>query len=141
MTFVFSGRLRSAFAPPQYLTLPLSGIDVSTSGVKAVRLAEGAQGIVLASYAEAKLLAVAFTDGEIVDREAVVGALASAAKAAGISSTNAALPESKSYLFEAAVKGSKKAEWRIGIEQRLDELITLPPPETSFDIVEVGKGA
>ncbi len=141
MFFISSGRLRSAFAPPQYLTLPLSGIDVSTSGVKAVHLAEGAHGLTLASYAEAKLRSGAFTYGEIVDREAVIEALIAAAKTAGISSTNAALPESKSYLFEAAVKGSKKAEWRIGIEQRLDELVPLPPPETSFDIIGMGKGA
>ncbi len=131
--------LRAAFAPPRYLAAPLSGIDLSTSGVKAVRLAENAHGFVLAKYAEARLPVGAFTDGEIMDRNAVAAALAAAAKEAGISSGNAALPESKSYLFETAVPGMKKQEWRTAIEQRIDELIPLPPQETSFDVVGTGQ--
>ncbi|MDP2651582.1 MAG: hypothetical protein Q8O94_00395, partial [bacterium] len=68
---VFGDRVRAAFAPPRYLALPLSGIDLSTSGVKAVRLTEDIRGLTLASYAEARLPAGAFTDGEIVDQVAV----------------------------------------------------------------------
>ncbi len=139
MPFVFSERLRAAFAPPRYLALPLSGIDLSTSGVKAVRLAETAQGLVLARYAEARLPSGAFTDGEIIERDTVVEALAAAAKSAGISSTNAALPESKSYLFETTASGSKKTEWRTAVEQHIDELVPLPPPETAFDVVGIGQ--
>ncbi|HQT82788.1 MAG: hypothetical protein B7W98_00185 [Parcubacteria group bacterium 20-58-5] len=141
MAPVFGERLRAAFAPPQYIALPLSGVDLSTSGVKAVRLVEGAHGLVLAHYAQSRLPLGAFTDGEIVDRTAVVEALSAAAQDAGISSTNAALSESKSYLFETAAQGTKKLEWRTAVEQHLDELVPLPPPETVFDIVGVGQGA
>jgi type IV pilus assembly protein PilM len=140
MSFAFGERLRAAFAPPQYLALPLSGIDVSTSGVKAVRLAESVRGLILASYAEARLPSGAFIDGEIMDRDAVVKALVTAAKSAGIFATNAALPESKSYLFETTAPGTKKTEWRTAVEQHIDELVPLPPPETAFDIVGVGQG-
>ncbi len=140
MSFVFSKRLRTAFAPPQYLALPLSGIDLSTSGVKAVRLAEGSQGLTLASYSEQLLPAGAFIDGEIVDHEAVATALSTAARSSGISVTNVTLPESKAYLFETSASGITKTEWRTAVEQHLDELIPLPPPETAFDIVEVGRG-
>jgi type IV pilus assembly protein PilM len=139
MSFVFGERLRTAFAPPRYIALPLSGIDLSTSGVKAVRLTLGTQGLVLLDYAQSRLPLGAFTDGEIVDRAAVVEALSIAALAAGINTTNVALSESKSYLFETTVAGTKKIEWRTAIEQHLDELIPLPPSETAFDILEVGK--
>src|SRR4051812_10524152 len=97
---VLNARLRVAFAPPRYLALPLSGIDLSTSGVKAVRLAQTARGLVLAGNNEVRLESGAFTDGEIVDRSAVIEALMQASKAAGITAANAALSESKSYLFE-----------------------------------------
>lgn len=140
MSFVFSERLRAAFAPPRYIALPFSGIDVSTSGVKAVRLIEGAHGFILSKYAESLLPFGAFTDGEIVDHPTVVTALVAATRTAGISAANVALPESKSYLFETTVEGAKKSEWRTSVEQRLDELIPLPPPETAFDIVGVGQG-
>lgn len=127
------------FAPPQYLALPLAGIDLSTSGVKAVRLVEGAHGLTLGSYVEARLPAGAFTDGEIVDVGAVVEALTAAAEATGILSANVALPESKSYLFETTVAGTDKSEWRTAIEQQLDEFVPLPPAETVFDFVEAGR--
>lgn len=141
MSSVFSGRLRAAFAPPQYLSLPLSGVDLSTSGVKAVHLAESAHGLTLAKYSEVLLPAGAYADGEIVDHEAIVKAIVTAASAAGISSVNTTLSESKAYLFETTAPGTKKSEWRTAIEQQLDELIPLPPAETAFDIIDVGRGA
>ena len=140
MSSVFSKRLREAFAPPQYLALPLSGIDLSTSGVKAVRLAESIHGLTLAKYVEVFLPTGAFADGEIVDSAAVVTALTTAARSIGVSATNATLPESKAYLFETTATGKNKAEWRTMLEQHLDEIIPLPPAETDFDVVEVGRG-
>jgi type IV pilus assembly protein PilM len=139
MTFVLREHIRAAFAPPKYLALPLAGIDLSTSGVKAVRLVEGTHGITLAGYSDVRLPSGAFADGEIVDRSAVAEALSNAARSAGISSANVALPESKSYLFETAVPGTNKDEWRIAIEQHLDEFVPLPPPDTVFDVIKVGQ--
>lgn len=139
MSFAFGERLRTAFAPPRYLALSLSGIDLSTSGVKAVSLVEDACGLTLASCAETRLPAGAFIDGEIVDRAAVAEALTAASRAADISAANVALPESKSFLFETTASGATMMEWRTAIEQHLDELIPLPPQETDFDIVEIGK--
>lgn len=138
MSSVFTEYMRVAFAPPRYMTLPLSGIDVSTSGVKAVKLAEGPHGLVLENYAEERLESGAFTDGDIDDRQAVATAIKAAARRAGITVTNAALPESKSYLFETPTSGASKAEWRVAVEQQLDELIPLPPQETVFDLVALG---
>lgn len=139
MTFVLREHIRAAFAPPRYLALPLSGIDLSTSGVKAIRLSQGTHGLTLAGYADARLPSGAYTDGEIVDRSAVVKVLSDTAKLAGISAANVALPESKSYLFETTAAGTSIAEWRTAVEQHLDELVPLPPQETVFDIINVGK--
>lgn len=139
MTFVLREHIRAAFAPPRYIALPLSGIDLSTSGVKAVRLTESAHGVILDGYADVRLPSGAFVNGEIVDRLIVSDAISSAAKSAGISSANVALPESKSYLFETSASGIKKDEWRISIEQHLDEFVPLPPSDTIFDVVKVGQ--
>ena len=141
MSFASSERLRALFAPPQYMALPFSGIDLSTSGVKAVRLAEGTHGLVLAEYAEISLPAGAFTEGEVVDAAVVSKALADAAHTIGVSAANVSLSESKSYLFETSTSGANKIEQRILIEQHLDEFIPLPPEETVFDFVEVGRDA
>jgi Tfp pilus assembly PilM family ATPase len=99
MSITFGDRVRTAFAPPRYLAPPLAGIDVSTSGVKAVRLAKSKYGLVLAKYIEAPLPQNAFTSGEIVDHAVVGKAVSDVARTVGISVANVALPESKSYLF------------------------------------------
>lgn len=138
MSSVLAERVRSTFAPPRYLAFPLSGIDISTSGVKGVRLAEGPHGLVLAKYVEEWLPAGAFVDGEIVDSSVVAEKLIAVAKAADIFAANVALPESRSFIFESLVQGSTPEEWRIGVEQHLDELVPLPPNETVFDMVKIG---
>ena len=140
MSFPFSERLRAAFAPPRYLARPFSGVDLSASSAKAVRLVAGARGLTLAGWAEMFLAEGAFADGEIADRDAVVAALVGAARSAGVMSANVSLPESKSFLFETEVSGAGTDELRVAVEQHLDELIPLPPAETIFDFVEVGAG-
>ncbi len=139
MAFVLTERVRALLAPPQYLALPLAGVDLSTSGVKAVRLIEDVDGLRLAAYAEVRLPPGAFSFGEIVDHAAVVEALVTATEAIDVSAANVSLPESKSYLFEMAVPGTDKAEWRTAIEQHLDEAVPLPPTETVFDFITLGR--
>ncbi|MEK7101715.1 MAG: pilus assembly protein PilM [Patescibacteria group bacterium] len=139
MTFVFGERLRAAFAPPRYLAAPFSGVDISTSGVKVVHLVEGAHGLTLEHYAQVRLPLGVFIDGEIIDRASIVKAIVTATGAATISAANVSLPESKSYLFETKVSGAGKSEWRITVEQHLDELVPLPPPETAFDLIGIGR--
>ncbi len=141
MSYALGDYLRTAFAPPRYLAPELAGIDLSTSGVKAVRLAKGIQGLVLASYADISLPPNTFTDGEIVDRATVVKSVAAAARATTMHAAHVSLPESKSYLFESTVSGLNKDQWRVEIEQRLDELVPLPPPLTAFDVIEVGRAS
>jgi len=140
MALLLGTRMRIALAPPRYIALPFSGIDISTSGVKAVRLVERVHGLTLAAYAEEKLPAGAFVDGEFTDSRAIAGAIRASAARCGIRSTNAALPESKSYLFETSVPGGTNDERRIMVEQHLDELVPLPPSETIFDTVPIGQG-
>lgn len=138
MSLALGERLQIALAPPRYLDLPLAGIDVSTSGVKAARLAKRAHGLILAAYAEVQIPSGAFVDGEIAKASVITDAIKTAARKAGITAANAALPDSKSYLFETVGQGRTRQEWRTAAEQHLDELVPLPPEETTFDVVPAG---
>lgn len=138
MSVALLQRVRIALAPPRYLAPPLAGIDISTSGVKAVRLAEHPHGLVLAGFAEEHLPLGAFADGDYAEPDAIIAAVKATAARAGIASARAALPEAKSYLFETVVPGENKREWRTAVEQKLEELVPLPPSEAVFDIEAVG---
>lgn len=139
MAIAFGELIRTAFEPPRYISFPFSGIDLSTSGVKAVRLEETMRGLVLSDYALVRIPAGAYVDGDIVDHASIVDAVKTACRETGITAANATLPESKSYLFEAEAPGAGKPQWRTAVEQHIDEFVPLPPPEIAFDIVGVGK--
>ncbi len=132
-------RFRSAFAPPRYLVPQLAGIDLSTSAIKMVHLAEGPHGLVLQSFTELRLPQGAAAEGEIVNKSAIVSALKELAKNHGVTRAAVSLPESKSYLFETTVAGNSRAEWLAGVEPHLEEFVPLPPEEISFDIVPAGR--
>ncbi len=138
MSLAFLEHLRVALAPPSYLALPFAGIDVSTSGVKAIHLVERPYGLVLASYAEERLEPGAFIEGEYAEPAVISATIARASARIGITVANAALPESKSYLFETKTPGVTRDEWRTLVEQQLDELVPLPVAETAFDVIPVG---
>lgn len=132
-------RLLSSFAPPRYLAPPLAGIDLSSSGIKTVRLAKGEYGLTLVGHAETSLPPGAFVNGEVVDRAVVVNGLKTSVATAQVKTVNVALSESASYIFETEVSGGTKDQQYINVEQRLEELVPLPPSMTAFDFVDVGK--
>ncbi len=132
-------RAKIAFAPPRYLAPRATGIDISASGFKIAILAESPHGLELAHFLEVGLPVGVSEDGEVTDRPAVAKLLKEAAARLHVRSANASLPESKSYLFEARAAGASRGDWQIAVEQRLEELVPLPPAEAIFDIVPVGR--
>jgi len=117
--------------------MPTMGVDLSTSGVKGILIAPQPRGLELDCFADVRFSAPAFTDGDMSDRAAVVEALKKLSRKLGTRTVNIALPESKSYLFEARAPGVTKAELKLAIEQHIDEYVPLPPAETIFDFVPV----
>lgn len=126
---------RLEFAPPEYLSLPTAGIDVSASGIKIVTLKETMHGLVLDHYAEERLAPGTVQNSEVADRAAIVKSLKSVAKKYRIKRANITLPESRGYLFEATVPGRSSSEWRVAVESHLDEYVPLPAPEVAYDVV------
>lgn len=139
MSSVLSRFARVELAPPAYLVPPAIGIDVSTSGIKVAVLKERVSGIELDRFGEEPLVAGAITGGEITDRPAVVQGLLALAKKHHVKRASIALPESRGYLFEAEVTGATLAEWKVGIERRLDEYVPLPPADVAFDIAPMSQ--
>lgn len=127
------------FAPPHYLSVPTAGIDISASGVKVVTLTETLAGLELASYAEERLPPGAIQNSEVTDRAAVVNTLKGLAKKHKIEHANITLPEARGYLFEATVSGKTMDEWRIAVEEHLDEYVPLPVQEVAYDIVPLSQ--
>ncbi|MES2994468.1 MAG: pilus assembly protein PilM [Patescibacteria group bacterium] len=126
--------MRVEFAAPRYLAPLSAGIDISASGIKLAVISEKLDGLELTDFGDGRLELGAMNGGEIADRAAVVNAIRTLAKEHNIRYAHIALSESRSYLFEADVPGTKKSEWRAAVEAHIDEYVPLPPAETLFDI-------
>jgi type IV pilus assembly protein PilM len=131
----FSRLAKLEFAPPEYLSLPTAGIDVSASGIKVVTLKESLNGLQLESYAEERLAPGIVQNSEVADRAGIVKTLKIIAKQHKVQYANITLPESRGYLFEATVPGRTPQEWRVAVEEHLDEYVPLPVQEVAYDIV------
>jgi len=125
---------RVEFAPPRYLAPPSAGIDISASGIKLAVVTEHLDGLELSDFGDGRLELGAMNGGEIADRKAVVEAIRVLAKEHKIKYATIALSESRSYLFEANVPGTRKPEWRAAVESHIDEYVPLPPADILFDI-------
>lgn len=134
MKHPFSHFARVELAPPDYLSLPTAGIDISASGIKTVMLKERLHGLEVSSISEERLAPGVIQNGEIADPGTLAKTLATVAARHGVKRANITLPEARGYLFEADVTGTHKREWRTGVEQHIDEYVPLPPAEVAFDV-------
>ena len=82
-------------------------------------------------------------NGDIVEPAVITKELALLKEEFAISSAHISLPEAKGHLFEADVPVSgtdlahtPKEQWRVAVEQRLDEYVPLPPKDVSFDVLD-----
>lgn len=143
MTFVLGEQLRTLWMPPRYLALPLSGIDLSASGVKAVRLIEGERGLTLSQYAETRLPAGAYAGGEVHDPSTVVGAIVAVADAAGISAANVALPDRSPSTVNGVLAAFDQARLSVLVFEEekcsLARALLLPGDTSTVLIVDIGK--
>ncbi len=126
------------FSPPEYISLPTVGVDMSASGVKVAILKERPGGLELIECGEERLPVGAFTSADITDTGAVIKGLVNVAKKYGVKIANIALPESRTYLFESDVPGHTPTEWATSLEQRIAEFVPMAPAEVAFDFVPAG---
>ncbi len=127
--------LRLQLAPPNYLSMPTAGIDISASAIKAVLVSEHPHGLELDYFVSKPLPGGTVSKGQITDPATVARLLSEIARTHKIQRANVSLPELRGYLFEADVETHEPREWCAAVEQHLDEYIPLPPAEVSFDVV------
>ncbi|HYD92996.1 MAG TPA: pilus assembly protein PilM [Candidatus Paceibacterota bacterium] len=132
--------LRVELAPPDYLSMPSAGIDISTSGIKLARIREHVHGLELSAFDEVALPTGAVVGGELRDPGAVASTLKDLMKKHKVRFANVALPEARGYLFEAVVQADEPGAQKIAVEQHLEEYVPLPSQDVEFTVAPVRKG-
>ncbi|MDE2079160.1 MAG: type IV pilus assembly protein PilM [Patescibacteria group bacterium] len=131
-------RVLSVFPPPEFLSFPSAGIEISDGSVKHVLLRQRGDAAELVSYSETPLPQGAVYQGGIEAPEKVVEVLRSIRLRHGIHYANVSLPERKAYLYETVVpEGAGNV--RASIEADLETHVPLPPGEAVFDFDRLQK--
>ncbi|HUF73836.1 MAG TPA: pilus assembly protein PilM [Gammaproteobacteria bacterium] len=123
-------------------TRPLLGLDVTTSSVKLIELAQSGRGYRVESFAAEATPANAINDKAIVDAEAVGEAIRRAVKRSGTKTREAAVAISGDAAITKVIQMPKNlsdADLEGQVELQADQYIPFPMEEVSFDFETIGE--
>jgi len=126
-------------------TPPLIGIDISSTSVKMVELADDGRGAYkLEAYAISPLAAEAMVDGNVADLDKVADGIRTAWKALGSRERNAALALPSSAVISKKVNMAadlREDEMEAQVESEANQYIPFPLDEVNIDFQVIGPAA
>ncbi|PIR85257.1 hypothetical protein COU15_01670 [Candidatus Kaiserbacteria bacterium CG10_big_fil_rev_8_21_14_0_10_45_20] len=125
-------RFRRAFPPPNFLSTPGAGIDISSGSVRSIVFSNMNVGHPSISSRKVALPKNVVVDGEIEKPDTVVEFLRSFRLREGIQFAHASLPEKKAFLYQTVIPRTGQG-MRSAVESTLEEHVPIPPSEASFD--------
>ena len=129
----------SAFAkylpPPQFLTMPSLGVDISDTSLKYIQFGEEKSGVKpLMLWGEIDIPSGVLDRGNVHDQKQLVSVLKECKQKTDATFVRVSLPEERAYLFETEIKRSTPPkEIRSLLEFRLEENVPIPAREAFFD--------
>ncbi len=129
--------LGNIIPPPQYLTMPSLGVDISDTSLKYVgfqRDHRSGMNVFLKHWGSVDIEEGVLKRGSISDVAKLAAAIKTARDATGTQYVRVSLPEERAYLFETEIKqGTPYKEIRGLLEFRLEENVPLSPRDAFFD--------
>lgn len=125
------------FPPPEFLTMPAVGVDISDRSIHFIQLVRKGRGFVLGKYGHEKIPGGLITEGGIEDAPALEEILTKLRKKHGLDFVRVSLPEQKGYLLKMKLPLMKRSEVRGSLELRLEENVPISPQNALFDYTTV----
>lgn len=135
--------LEKLFPPPQYITLPAIGVDISDTSLKYVgfeRVRPRDTDLALTTWGDIDIPEGVVERGSVHDHGVLESVLREVKKRTNAEYVTVSLPEERAYLFETTIpQNTPRKEIRELLEFRLEENVPLSPRDAYFDFVVVGK--
>jgi type IV pilus assembly protein PilM len=121
--------------PPQFLTMPSLGVDISDTSLKYIQFGEEKRGMKpLLTWGEIEIPTGVLDRGYVHDQKQLTAVLKECKVKTGATFIRVSLPEERAYLFETEIKRSTPTkEIRSLLEFRLEENVPIPAREAFFD--------
>lgn len=129
------------FPPPQFLQMPVAGLDISDKMLRFVELKETRNGLTIGRYGEHEISAGAIESGTIKNVAVLRGVLSGLKKKYNLGFVAVSLPEEKAYLFDLELPKMKYSELRGAIELQVEEHVPIKVSEAIFDYEIIGEDA
>lgn len=126
------------FAPPQFLSMPAVGIEISDAFVRALSLVGTPDSLRVAWWAEEPLPPGSVAGGAVHHTDAVVGVLKKICAAHPFRFAHLSLPEQRAFLCEMSASAPSVAEARLAVRSHLEEEVPLRAEEALFDLALLG---
>jgi type IV pilus assembly protein PilM len=125
--------LYSIFPPPEYLEMPVIGLDISDRSLKFLSFKRVNGKIRLDKFGKKDMPEGIIAGGIIKKRDELVAFLSDNRKKLGIRYAVVSLPEEKAFLHVAQLPAMNEDNIRETIEMQLEGLVPITPSDTAFD--------
>ena len=131
----FGEGLLKVFPPPQFLTMPAAGVDITDSSVRFLALQEGKEGKIIKTRGSYPIDPGIVSNGKIENPEKLAQILSKLKAEHGISFINASLPEEQAYLFQTTIPNEpiSKEQLKTVLEFKLEENVPISSKDLVFD--------
>lgn len=123
--------------PPQYLTMPNIGVDISDTSLKYIQFKPTTKAGApreLAQWGDMEIPAGTVAQGQVTDPEQLASVLREFKAQTNAEYIRVSLPEERAYLFETEIRRSTpNNELRGLLEFRLEENVPIPSRDVMFD--------
>ncbi len=121
------------FPPPQFLQMPVVGLDISDVTMRFAELLETDKGLVIGRFGEQSIPRGVIESGEVKKPAELRAVLSVLKKEHELEFVSVSLPEEKAYVFDLHLPVIKYSEIRGAIELVLEEHVPLKASEVLFD--------
>ncbi|MBI2618299.1 pilus assembly protein PilM [Candidatus Kaiserbacteria bacterium] len=122
------------FPTPSFLNFSATGVDISETSVKVLKLKETRDGTIPEFFEEKRIAFDIISQGDIRDVHALAAVLTELKKKYDMAFIRASLPEEKVYLFQMSIPYAENKEQLLhSIEFQLEEHVPIPPEDSVFD--------
>jgi len=125
--------LKKVFYLPNYLSLPVAGIEICNRSIKYVEFLDYKGETSIKKFGEVPLLPNTVKDGDILNRNALVEALKEVKKNISTDFVKLSIPEEKNYIFDVQLPKEAKSNIREALEFKIEENVPLKLEESYFE--------
>ncbi len=121
------------FPPPEFLSIPYTGLCISDAFVRCIRLQKRGDKLRVLKYVEQIMPKGMVVSGQIIDIPGLTQVLEGLKKEINLEYVRVSLPEEKAYLFTTKIPIVADSDVRTTVEFTIEENVPLPAAELVFD--------